>query len=65
MFYQRDEHGDMVPYPLDVELDEFKRYGLGLFLYFKFLAWVIVAFFVMSICASVICYFNSVGDGLS
>ncbi|CAD8057214.1 unnamed protein product [Paramecium sonneborni] len=64
MFYKQDENGQLTPYEFTVGLDEFKKHGLGLYLYFKFLEYAIYVFFVMSILASVICYFNSTGNGL-
>ncbi|CAD8150635.1 unnamed protein product [Paramecium pentaurelia] len=64
MFFKQDETGQLTPYEFTVGLDEFKKHGLGLYLYFKFLEYAIYVFFIMSIIASVICYFNSTGNGL-
>lgn len=64
MFYYRNEHGELVQYPITVGLDEFLKSGLGLFLYFKFLKQLMLVFLIMSICASVNCYFNSLDNGL-
>ncbi|CAD8138517.1 unnamed protein product [Paramecium octaurelia] len=64
MFFKQDETGHPIPYEFTVGLDEFKKHGLGLYLYFKFLECTIYVFLVMSIIASVICYFNSTGNGL-
>ena len=57
--------GKKEKYPLTVELEELKKYGIGIFLFFKFLKLMGIAFMVMFVFALPAMIIFSLGGGVT
>lgn len=51
-------------FSLDVDIDEFGKYGVGITLFFEFIKLSAVVFWIMSIIAIPVLYSNLTGNGL-
>lgn len=52
-------------YPLTVDIESIKDYGIGLTVFLDFLNKLILFFFLMSLCATVVLYSNYNGNGVN